>query len=215
MLAKDKSIVKKIPLIKKMVKFIDGQLLTLASIHKWQQLYRLKEIKLELGSGAKKGVNGYITVDTVGADIYRDLRHGIPLRNNTVSAIYSSHMLEHIPFKELILFLQECKRVLKPGGTLSVCVPNSRNYLKAYIEKRQFCNIETFYKPAIVDTGSFIDQVNYIAYMDGQHCYLFDEENLVNTLTLAGFHNVHLRIFDNTIDMAERDFESIYATAIN
>jgi predicted SAM-dependent methyltransferase len=149
-----------------------------------------------------------------GADIYRDLRNGIPLKKNTVSTIYTSHLLEHIPFKQLIPFLEECKRVLKPGGgVLSVCVPNAGNYIEAYIEKRQFRSIESFYELAKVETGSFIDQLNYIAYMDGQHCYLFDEENLLNTLKKAGFSKVQLRTFDSAIDMIERDFESIYAVA--
>jgi predicted SAM-dependent methyltransferase len=205
--------VKKIPLLKKIIKFLYGVFLLTISLYKWHRLYKLDEIKLELGSGAKRGNNGYTTVDIYGADIYRDLRNGIPLKNNTVSSIYTSHMLEHIPFKQLIIFLEECLRVLKPGGTLSVCVPNARNYIQAYIEKREFRDSKDFYKPAIVKTGSFLDQVNYMAYMDGQHCYLFDEENLVNTLRLAGFSEVLLRTFDKSIDLVERDFESIYALA--
>jgi predicted SAM-dependent methyltransferase len=213
MLKKVKKVVKKIPFLKKVAKSIYGQFFTIISFAKWRQLYKLQEIKLELGSGAKKGVNGYVTVDMYGADIYRDLRAGIPLRNDTVSTIYTSHMLEHIPFKQLIPFLKECKRVLKPDGTLSVCVPNARNYIQAYVEKRHFRNGDTFYKPAMVDTGSFIDQVNYMAYMGGEHCYLFDEENLVNTLKLAGFSNIHMRTFDNSLDIVDRDYESIYALA--
>ena len=67
---------------------------------------------------------------------------------------------------------------------------------------------------AVVKTGSLIDQLNYIAYMGGQHHYLFDEENLVNTLKLSPFTEVKLRQFDPLVDLSERDFESIYALAI-
>ena len=66
----------------------------------------------------------------------------------------------------------------------------------------------------MVNTGSFLDQVNYIAYMGGQYCYLFDEENLLNSLKMAGFYSAQLRSFDRSIDDIERDFESIYAEAI-
>ena len=200
--------------IKSLAQFFYTLTFNIISLYKWRQLYKLQEIKLELGSGAKKSVTGYVSVDMYGADIYRDLRNGIPLRNNTVSSIYTSHMLEHIPYKQLIQFLEECKRVLKPGGTFSVCVPNARNYIQAYVEKQQFRKYETLYVPAISYTNSFIDQVNYISYMDGQHCYLFDEENLLNILKKVGFSNVCLRKFDGKIDMLERDFESIYALAI-
>lgn len=52
-----------------------------------------KKICLELGSGAKKGENGWTTIDLIGADICHDLRNGIPFRSNTIDKIYTSHML--------------------------------------------------------------------------------------------------------------------------
>jgi hypothetical protein len=59
-----------------------------------------------------------------------------------------------------------------------------------------------------------MDQINYIAYMDQEHKYLFDKQNLVNTLKKIPFKKVELRAFDESIDMKSRDFESIYAIAI-
>ena len=45
------------------------------------------------------------------------------------------------------------------------------------------------------------------------HKYLYDEENLVLILESKGFKNVRLRNFDPSLDLKERDFESIYAEA--
>ena len=70
------------------------------------------------------------------------------------------------------------------------------------------------YQPAVTDTGSLLDQVNYIAYMNQLHKYMFDEENLVNTLKKAPFTSVELRGFDECLDLRCRAFESIYAVAI-
>jgi len=181
---------------------------------KWRALKKNDRICLELGSGAKKGSNGWTTVDICGADIPHDLRKGIPLPDNSVDRIYTSHMLEHIPYKELLVFINECFRVLKQGGELSVCVPNAGYYIKAYMNRERFLPVGKGYYPALVDTGSFIDQVNYIAYMDDLHKYMFDEENLVNTLKMAPFSEVRLRGFDESLDLESRDFESIYASAI-
>ena len=181
---------------------------------KWRRLRKSEHIKLELGSGAKSGSDGWTTVDLLGAaDITHDLRRGIPLKNSSVDAIYTSHMFEHIPYPQLINFISECRRTLKPGAYLSVCVPNARHYIQAYFEKTHFISTSLCYGPALVETGSFLDQVNYIAYMNGQLSYLFDEENIVNTLKKAGFLDVKLREFDPNIDMVERDYESIYAIA--
>ena len=94
-----------------------------------------------------------------------------------------------------------------------MCVPNAKNYIEAYVENRNFEDSESLYQPAIADTGSWIDQVNFIAYMAGHHCYMFDEENLVKILRKAGFVSAALRSFDQSIDLKVRDYGSIYAVA--
>jgi predicted SAM-dependent methyltransferase len=184
------------------------------SIPKWKVLLKKEKIWLELGSGVKKGKMGWITVDDFGADICHDLTKGIPLPNESVDQIYTSHMLEHIPFKDLVIFINECFRVLKKNGSLSVCVPDASLYIKSYIDNKRFRPINQGAKSAIIDTGSFMDQVNYIAYMDQLHKYMFDSENLVKTLSMAPFTQVSLRDFDESVDLKLRNFESIYAIAI-
>ena len=208
-----KKIIKKLHLTKPAI-YLYQRINFFIGMFKWRKIKSLDSINLELGSGAKKGFNGWITVDISEADICHDLRKGIPLPDLSVDRIYTSHMLEHIPYKELILFIGECFRVLKHGGELSVCVPNAFNYINAYYEKRLFRKKGEGYTPFIVETGSFMDQVNYIAYMGGQHQYLFDKENLINTISQSPFKSVKLREFDPKLDLNERDFESIYAIAI-
>lgn len=176
-------------------------------------LHGEKEIYLEVGAGNKKGSNGWITIDMTGTcDIFWDLRMGIPFPNESVSRIYSSHFLEHLTYKEGQKFLDECLRVLRPGGTFSICVPNARIYIDAYLNSK--LDEKTFfrYKPAYNNTTK-IDYVNYTAYMDGHHKYMFDEDNLIYILEAKGMRNVRLRDFDLALDLKERDFESIYAIA--
>jgi len=103
--------------------------------------------------------------------------------------------------------------VMKVNGEFSVCVPNFRLYINSYIEGKNFKDKSLWHQPGLINTGSAIDQLNYMMYMDGQHKYMFDEENLINTLYLSGFKDVSLRDFDYTLDLKERDFESIYAVA--
>ena len=178
---------------------------------KWHKLNKKNLIKLELGS-SKKGSNGFTTVDQDRADITWNLKRGIPLRDESVDFIYSSHLLEHIPYQELMIFLKECKRVLKEDGIFSVCVPNAGYYLNAYFKGEVF-ECHNVWEEAKVDTGSKIDQLNYVAYLNDAHKYLFDDENLVNTLLTAGFSNAQIREFDSNLDQKERINESIYAQA--
>lgn len=202
------------PLIYKIIKRILLEFKLIHSKWKWKSLLKKSVIKLELGSGSKKGINGWTTIDIGKSDICWDLRMGIPLPDNSVKKIYSSHLLEHIPFHQLIVFLKECRRVLIDKGEFLVCVPNFRYYIEAYIGKKKFVENEKCFQPALIDTGSSMDQINYMAYMLGEHKYMFDEENLINTLIKAKFSNARLRNFDKSIDLMSRDFESIYALAI-
>ena len=161
-------------------KFLPGVILQM-------EISYIKERNFKFRIWTNKGKDNWINVDLYGADINCDLRKGIPIKENTVDKIYTSHMFEHVPFKELKKFINECYRVLKVGGELSVCVPNARFYIDAYLNKETFKNESEMFEPAIVKTGSWMDQINYIAYLNGLHHYMFDEENLINTLKLSPF----------------------------
>ncbi len=92
-------------------------------------------------------------------------------------------------------------------------MPNARIFIEAYVnsdplDRDQFLG----WTPAFNNTTS-IDYVNYVAYMDGQHKYMFDEENLLHILKSKGFRNARLRPFDSDLDLKERDSVSIYAAA--
>jgi predicted SAM-dependent methyltransferase len=183
------------------------------SLLKWLKLRGNDLIFLELGSGPKRGENNWTTVDFFGVDIPWDLRFGIPLPDNSVSKIYTSHLLEHITFVQLIKFLKECRRCLNADGEFIVSVPNAELYLNAYHNKKYFRPHKECWPDAVSNTGSYIDQINYIAYMGNEHKYMFDEENLLNILLISGFNDAKIRRFDPVLDLLERDHESIYAIA--
>ena len=188
-------------------------LLHIISKNRWKKILHNDEVKLNLGSGSTKGKNGWVNVDLFGADINHDLTKGVPLDDNTVDAVYSSHVFEHIPYKDLLNVIKEIRRILKPGGKLLVCVPNAGLYLRAYFNNEMFINYDEMYIPAVVNTNSKIDQLNYIAYLNGDHTFMFDEENIINILKMCDFNSVDFRDFDDEIDHPDRDFESMYVQA--
>lgn len=63
-----------------------------------------------------------------------DLRKGIPLPDQSVDAIYHSHVLEHFSRPDGERLLKECCRVLKPGGTIRVVVPDLEQIARGYLE---------------------------------------------------------------------------------
>jgi predicted SAM-dependent methyltransferase len=208
-----KDYLKKIPFLFNFSKSTYIFLLHIISKNRWKKILLSSEVKLNLGSGSTKGKNGWVNVDLFGADINHDLIKGVPLDDNTVDVVYSSHVFEHIPYKNLLHVIKEIRRILKPGGKLLVCVPNAGLYLRAYFNNEMFVNYDEMYIPAVVNTNSKIDQLNYIAYLNGDHTFMFDEENIVNILKMCDFNSVDFRDYDAEIDHQDRDFESMYVQA--
>ncbi len=175
------------------------------------------KIKIELGESKKrKNMDDWTTIDCMrGGDICLELSKPFPLPDNSVDIIYSSHLLEHFSYPNPMLqLLKECCRMLKPDGIFSVCVPNARIYVNIYLNPKDY-NVDDFfrYKP-MLNYNSNIDYLNCMAYMEGHHKYMFDEENLLIILKKVGFRNVKLREFNNLLDREERKYESIYAECI-
>ena len=66
-----------------------------------ERVIKKSVVKIELGSGSKKGKNGWITIDLYGADINMDLRRRLPIPNFSVDKFFASHFLEHLNIMEL------------------------------------------------------------------------------------------------------------------
>lgn len=165
-------------------------------------------MKLELGAYSKR--YGWITLDQNDqCDICHDLLEPLPFDDNSIEQIYSSHLLEHFCFPDLIKLLKECYRVLIPNGIFEASVPNMMPYIEAY------ANPEKFVFPHEVDNNVFhyyskIDYINYMGHLNGTHHFMFDDENLPLIINSIGFRNVRLRDFKKGLDLLERKDESIY-----
>lgn len=169
---------------------------------------RLNKAQLEIGSGPTQRA-GWLTLDMCkGADIYWDLRYKMPFNESTFDRVYCSHVLEHFSYRDLKELLIEVRRILRPNGEFLIAVPDASIYVDAYIGKRDADELMQ-YKPAIA-SGKSMDVLNYIFYMDGHHKFMFDSESLAFHCKAAGFVSCIPRSFDLTLDMAGRDYESLY-----
>ncbi len=58
-----------------------------------------------------------------------DIRKRLKFENNSAEAILAEHVIEHVPFLQVLGFLQECLRVLEPGGVLRIAFPDVGRFL--------------------------------------------------------------------------------------
>jgi predicted SAM-dependent methyltransferase len=83
---------------------------------------------MKLHIGTRKRAEGWKTLDiTPGpeVDFVGDCRNLSQFSDGSIDTIYASHVLEHIPYNfELMKTLKEWRRVLMPGGTVMISVPD-------------------------------------------------------------------------------------------
>jgi len=82
----------------------------------------IKLLRLDLACGQNKQA-GFIGVDIAGdADIIQDLEvFPWQFDDNSVDEIFCSHYVEHT--SDLIKFMDECYRILKAGGRMTIIAP--------------------------------------------------------------------------------------------
>lgn len=131
-------------------------------------------IRLNLGSGGTVKP-GYTNLDIeFGQPAY-------PLTDyadNSVEAIYASHILEHFPGDQIIKVLKEWVRVLKPGGTIQIAVPDYEKATKLMAEgKIPFHLFESYLM------GGHLDEHD-------RHGCLFNAQKLAALMHYVGLEHV-------------------------
>jgi ubiquinone/menaquinone biosynthesis C-methylase UbiE len=84
----------------------------------------IKSMKLNLACGQNK-IDGFLGVDIVKTDITDKIMNlevfPWDFKDDSVDEIFCSHYIEHTP--DLIKFMDECYRILKVGGKMTVIAP--------------------------------------------------------------------------------------------
>jgi predicted SAM-dependent methyltransferase len=146
----------------------------------------MSKIKLHLGCG-KRYLHGYVHVDLADHS-YIDYKHDIftlPMFGNSqADLIYVSHALEYVDRVELPGVLSEWRRVLKPGGTLRLAVPDFTALLKVYQKTN---SLDDILGPLY---GRWTVSDSQVIY----HKTVYDGVSLSDALTDAGF--VSIRSWD-------------------
>lgn len=91
-------------------------------------------VYVNLGCGNNTSTE-FINVDAVPfkhTHILGDIARLPMFPDNSIDLLYASHVIEHLPRKELLPVLKEWFRVLKPGGVLRFGVPNFDALIEMY-----------------------------------------------------------------------------------
>lgn len=136
--------------------------------------------------------------------LIHDVRKPLPFADGVASIVYSSHLLEHLYLNEAANLLQECRRVLRPGGILRMVVPDLRAMIDEYLGQGSLDGGEGVKGLAPADllnkrfllrkenppAGSLIYKIYSILTDFHSHKWMYDAESLIRHVQQAGFSEV-------------------------
>ncbi|HEX5541938.1 MAG TPA: methyltransferase domain-containing protein [Micromonospora sp.] len=111
---------KELRLVRELVGRLDGVLAVWSRV----RVAGREPVVLDLGCGGTKQYADNIGLDlrvAPGVDAQADLSRGLPVADNSVDAVFTVHILEHLI--DFLPLVDECHRVLRPGGILHVLSP--------------------------------------------------------------------------------------------
>jgi predicted SAM-dependent methyltransferase len=201
----------------------------LEGVKKASMLRGQRHLRLHVGCGLNLK-SGWVNIDLVaGADLQLDAREPLPLDDGAASVLYTEHFFEHLNFpsatsfwdsvegtddpSEALSFLRECKRVVEPGGIVSIAVPDGAQALRAYVncdpEYLRMCS--EVWHPLWCDTP--MHSMNFTFRQGDEHRYAWDAETLLKVLADVGFVDCRERPFDPDLDKEERRIGTLYVEA--
>lgn len=145
-------------------------------------------LRLNLGSGIFK-LAGYINVDedaTVQPDYCLHVPP-LPWEDGTVAEIYMGHVLEHYDYADGQALLHECRRVLQPGGRLTVVVPDTRAIMGRWLGASSYQVQNASGRVwRVADLDDVCDFWLFSTMQASRHQWAYAEETLVRAVERAG-----------------------------
>lgn len=107
-----------------------------ASKIRWELVPYMRGKVLDIGCGPYKAFPHFVGIDNghhwgvQGADIEAEATNLEIIADSSCDAVFSSHLLEHIPYADVPNTLNEWFRVTKVGGHVILYLPDSDEYPK-------------------------------------------------------------------------------------
>lgn len=163
--------------------------------------------RLEIGTDFRSPIDGFESLSIegcIGIDYARDASKRLPFRDSTFSLVFSSHALEHIPWYQTVDVLKEWTRILKPGGTMEIWVPDGlkicQNLVRVEEGGEDRSGLDDYYKLVPDKDPRLWAALRIFTFGDGKgtldhanwHRAIFTPSLLLDSLKWAGLENVEL-----------------------
>lgn len=152
---------------------------------------------------------------------FADATKRIPLPDDSVYCIYTSHMFEHLSKEGGKKFLDEALRVLEPDGVLRMAVPDLRKAVDSYLESKDADRFIQSLGVAAPPVNTTRQKLKLLFSGYRHHQWMYDGHSLANLMLSMGFRNVTIQQAGNTLikspgalNLSERIEESAYVEGV-
>lgn len=154
--------------------------------------------RLQLGTGSNP-YEGWLNTDIAdyrrrGEIVYLDTSRRFPLPDESFDSVFSEHLIEHLRYDDGLHLLNECYRVLRPGGRVRVATPSLRQLARLYEQEltdlqRRYLrwSVDSFLEHADAALPGFV--VNNM-FHNFAHRFIYDDQTLRHALETTGFREV-------------------------
>jgi len=169
-----------------------------------RRLRTLTGLSVNVGSGGR-GLPDWINIDARSnhANLYiaYDVRRRLPFKDGQVRRIFAEHVIEHVDFRDDIPHIfAEFRRILEPGGTVRIVVPDAERFMAAYTRKSTSEFADLGWDPLPSDIYTRAHAINLMFHQNGEHLFGWDFETLEFALRQAGFMRVIKQSFGVSVD---------------
>lgn len=145
--------------------------------------------RVHLGPGQRNYLGGWINVDanmfTSRCDLWADLRNALPFRPNSLDAVYSHHVIEHLPNMEE--HLHDVFRCLRPGGLYRVGGPHGDSAIQKFVQQDS-----AWFSSFPDNRNSIGGRFENFIFCRREHVTILTRSYVEELLTLAGFVDLRL-----------------------
>lgn len=161
--------------------------------------------------------------------IFLDASRPFPIPDASFALVFGEHVIEHLEFHEAALMLDECFRVLRPGGRLRLATPDLAQIIALYTHPE--AAPQNAYIRWIMDT--FRPQIGEYnpahainqSFHGWRHKFIYDAPTLLQALENAGFSGIQrlepgesgderLRGIEQHGDLVDNDSAMRYETMV-
>jgi SAM-dependent methyltransferase len=130
-----------------------------------------------------------------------DICQGLPVKDGTVDKVYCSHVLEHLAVNDMRRALKNTLKMLRPGGTFRLVIPDLRLAARQYLDSKEpdagFKFVDTL-GMGRMDRRTGLMGALRRRFGNSAHYWMWDYEAMELELKNTGFVEIRRAVFGDS-----------------